>query len=232
MVGTSGSILDARGRRHAQGIQLAGQHIRAGRTDLVEHQNDLSAHQIRQRLRITIACFREWLMAQAAESTAAKDIRKLVIADLSEQITKRDHTTAQACLRLALSKTRVPTDIHAHRPYVTVRLADLVSAVWPRAEMADKANKKIVQNPDILTGEPVFKGTRVPIDAVLESLEGGDTLADLQNDWRFLDAALVDSAKVYRILHPRRGRPRRLVDSIPHARLVSHTVIAPRSKRQ
>jgi uncharacterized protein (DUF433 family) len=32
----------------------------------------------------------------------------------------------------------------------------------------------IVQDPEILSGEPVFRGTRVP--ALLDYLEGGDTL--------------------------------------------------------
>src|SRR6266851_7599401 len=36
----------------------------------------------------------------------------------------------------------------------------------------------IVKNPDILGGTPVFRGTRVPIQALFDYLEGGDTLED------------------------------------------------------
>ncbi|MFZ0521754.1 MAG: DUF433 domain-containing protein [Candidatus Acidiferrales bacterium] len=36
----------------------------------------------------------------------------------------------------------------------------------------------IVQDPEILSGEPVFRGTRVPFQALLDYLEGGDTLDD------------------------------------------------------
>jgi uncharacterized protein (DUF433 family) len=34
----------------------------------------------------------------------------------------------------------------------------------------------IVKNPAVLSGEPVFRGTRVPFRALTDYLEGGDTL--------------------------------------------------------
>ena len=34
----------------------------------------------------------------------------------------------------------------------------------------------VVKDPDILGGEPVFRGTRVPFKILIEYLEGGDTL--------------------------------------------------------
>lgn len=36
----------------------------------------------------------------------------------------------------------------------------------------------IVRNPDILGGTPVFRGTRVPIQALFDYLEGGETLEE------------------------------------------------------
>ena len=36
----------------------------------------------------------------------------------------------------------------------------------------------IVKNPDILGGSPVFRGTRVPIQALFDYLEDGETLED------------------------------------------------------
>lgn len=36
----------------------------------------------------------------------------------------------------------------------------------------------IVKDPDILGGTPVFRGTRVPIQALFDYLEGGETLED------------------------------------------------------
>jgi uncharacterized protein (DUF433 family) len=39
-------------------------------------------------------------------------------------------------------------------------------------------NDVIVKDPDILGGTPVFRGTRVPLQALLDSLEGGETLEE------------------------------------------------------
>ena len=38
------------------------------------------------------------------------------------------------------------------------------------------SQNSIVKDPDILGGEPVFRGTRVPFKILIEYLEGGDTL--------------------------------------------------------
>jgi len=34
----------------------------------------------------------------------------------------------------------------------------------------------VIRDPEILSGEPVFRGTRVPFQTLLDYLEGGDTL--------------------------------------------------------
>jgi uncharacterized protein (DUF433 family) len=36
----------------------------------------------------------------------------------------------------------------------------------------------VTKNPAVLCGEPVFRGTRVPFKALIDYLEGGDTLDD------------------------------------------------------
>jgi uncharacterized protein (DUF433 family) len=42
--------------------------------------------------------------------------------------------------------------------------------------MAAGSQSVIIQDPDILSGEPVFRGTRVPFQTLLDYLEAGDTL--------------------------------------------------------
>jgi uncharacterized protein (DUF433 family) len=39
-------------------------------------------------------------------------------------------------------------------------------------------NDLIVKDPDILGGTPVFRGTRVPLQALFDSIEGGETLEE------------------------------------------------------
>jgi len=42
--------------------------------------------------------------------------------------------------------------------------------------MTTDSESVIMQDPEILSGQPVFRGTRVPFQALLDYLEGGDTL--------------------------------------------------------
>jgi uncharacterized protein (DUF433 family) len=42
--------------------------------------------------------------------------------------------------------------------------------------MATVSVNVIIKDPDILGGEPVFRGTRVPFKVLTDYLEGGDTL--------------------------------------------------------
>jgi uncharacterized protein (DUF433 family) len=39
-------------------------------------------------------------------------------------------------------------------------------------------NKAIVIDPEIMHGEPVFRGTRVPVKTLFDYFEGGETLGD------------------------------------------------------
>jgi uncharacterized protein (DUF433 family) len=36
----------------------------------------------------------------------------------------------------------------------------------------------VISSPDILSGTPVFAGTRVPVQALIDYLEGGETIDD------------------------------------------------------
>ncbi len=42
--------------------------------------------------------------------------------------------------------------------------------------MAANSQSVVIQDPGILSGEPVFRGTRVPFQTLLDYLEAGDTL--------------------------------------------------------
>jgi len=41
----------------------------------------------------------------------------------------------------------------------------------------------VVRDPEILSGEPVFRGTRVPFQALLDYLEGGETIDEFLIDF-------------------------------------------------
>jgi uncharacterized protein (DUF433 family) len=58
----------------------------------------------------------------------------------------------------------------------------------------------IVKDRDILGGEPVFRGTRVPFKILMEYLEGGDTLDQFLEQYpsvsRELAVAAIEEARL------------------------------------
>ena len=46
------------------------------------------------------------------------------------------------------------------------------------------ADKKVIaRSPDVLSGTPVFAGTRVPVQALIDYLEAGDRVDDFLDDF-------------------------------------------------
>ena len=84
----------------------------------------------------------------------------------------------------------------------------------PRQELAAslralrRARQLVVSDPDILGGEPVFRGTRVPVHLIATLLAEGSTVADLLEGYPRLTAQMVEAAPLYAAAYPPRGRRR------------------------
>jgi uncharacterized protein (DUF433 family) len=84
----------------------------------------------------------------------------------------------------------------------------------PRRELAGalralrRARALVVSDPEILGGDPVFRGTRIPVHLIATLLAQGTTDADLHAAYPRLTAAMVKSAPLYAAAYPLRGRPR------------------------
>jgi uncharacterized protein (DUF433 family) len=59
----------------------------------------------------------------------------------------------------------------------------VVKATGPKAPHVNLSDEAIVKDLDILGGTPVFRGTRVPFQALLDYLEGGQTLGEFIDDF-------------------------------------------------
>lgn len=84
----------------------------------------------------------------------------------------------------------------------------------PRRELAAalrelrRARQLVVTDPEILGGEPVFRGTRVPVHAIASQLADGEPEADLRKSYPRLTAEMLRLAPLYAAAYPARGRPR------------------------
>ena len=70
------------------------------------------------------------------------------------------------------------------------------------------AEQVIHTDPDILGGTPVFVGTRVPVQALIDYIEGGHPLADFLDDFptvsREQAIAALEQAKELLVAHSAR----------------------------
>ncbi len=66
-------------------------------------------------------------------------------------------------------------------------------------------SKVVIQDPEILGGEPVFVGTRVPVKSLFDHLEAGDSIEDFLDGFpsvkRELVIALLEESKAHALTH-------------------------------
>ena len=72
-----------------------------------------------------------------------------------------------------------------------------------------RARRLAVSDPQILGGDPVFRGTRVPVHMIAELVVQGSSPAELIGGYPRLTAEMIRLAPVYAAAYPLRGRPRR-----------------------
>lgn len=73
----------------------------------------------------------------------------------------------------------------------------------------DGRERHIEMNSEIQEGEPVIAGTRLPVRAVAERLNRGDSIDSLSEDYPAIPRDAFEAAQIYAESHPRRGRPAR-----------------------
>ena len=64
----------------------------------------------------------------------------------------------------------------------------------------------ITTSPNRLSGTPVFAGTRVPVQTLIDYIEGGDTLEAFLDDFPSVSREHAVAAVIQ--IHPTRTRPR------------------------
>jgi len=69
-----------------------------------------------------------------------------------------------------------------------------------------KAKRMIIRDPEIMGGVPVFRGTRVPVYAIVEMLQSASRKEILEG-YPSLTVEMLDVAEQYVRAYPKRGRP-------------------------
>jgi uncharacterized protein (DUF433 family) len=70
-----------------------------------------------------------------------------------------------------------------------------------------EARERVVSDPEIMSGHPVFRGTRIPVHAIAEMMEQGASAKEMRAGYPSLKAKDFELALLYAQAYPERGRP-------------------------
>lgn len=92
--------------------------------------------------------------------------------------------------------------------FLTIDLAPFLRKTSERLARLKQARAMVVTSPDILSGTPVIRGTRVPVYDVAASVAAGIPMDRILAAYPSLDADKIELAALYAAAVPPRGRPR------------------------
>jgi len=92
----------------------------------------------------------------------------------------------------------------------------------------EEARVLVSEDPEILGGAPVIRGTRIPVHDVAASVATGLSKERIRAAYPGLDDRMIDLAVVYAEATPPRGRPRSVATAMPGAAIVAERKVARR----
>lgn len=109
-----------------------------------------------------------------------------------------------------VKKLHEPAEVEVF-PGMNIDLGVFADEHWEAAKRYVRARGEYLEeDPEILGGTPVIKGTRITVYAVHGRLKGGETLDDLVADYRDIPREAFEVADVFARSNPLRGRPKGL----------------------
>ena len=144
---------------------------------------------------------------RAGQATRLLDLRGLMSLALERRLADRFAPELRREVFDALAaapRNRVSLD----GGFLTIDLRE------PRRELATslralrRARDVIISDPDTMGGDPVFRGTRVPVHLIATLLGQGSTETELLEAYPRLTAEMIQLAPIYAAAYPLRGRPR------------------------
>jgi uncharacterized protein (DUF433 family) len=99
---------------------------------------------------------------------------------------------------------------------LTVHFGSIWKAVDERLRQLTKARQMVIEDPEILGGTPVIKGTRIPVYDIAALFDSGTPVGRIVKSYPSLKEWQIELASLYARAVPPRGRPKRsaLPDSV------------------
>ena len=92
---------------------------------------------------------------------------------------------------------------------VSVSFLPFLNEVKTRLYQLLEARNMVVSDPEILSGTPVVRGTRIPVHEVGDLMDSGTPISEIKELYPRMTEDRFMLAQIYVKAHPRRGRPPR-----------------------
>jgi uncharacterized protein (DUF433 family) len=96
--------------------------------------------------------------------------------------------------------------------FLIVDVEEARKQIAKRARDLEAAEAAVMRSSAIMGGEPVFKGTRIPVRLIASMLAQGASEAEILDGYPKLEARELELARIWTAAHPRRGRPKTIRD--------------------
>jgi uncharacterized protein (DUF433 family) len=129
-----------------------------------------------------------------------------VMAELGMQPAVEDRKKIYELIAKAFAASSKPANVEVS-PVLELKLSKVAKEVADTFDRFQAWKKKIVVNPKILGGEPVFPDSRLSVRHI-GALVMNDGLEEIREDYPYLKEQDIEFAKLYTQAYPKRGRPR------------------------
>jgi len=143
---------------------------------------------------------------------------------------ERVRTIALASKRLGKEQTGdLEREWIVQQDFLSIDLAPFLRSARQRLARLSVARALVVEDPGVLAGTPVIKGTRIPVYDVAASVTAGLSADRILAAYPGLTDEARELAALYAEANPQRGRPRRL-PSLPAGAVIVSSQRKPRRK--
>jgi uncharacterized protein (DUF433 family) len=95
---------------------------------------------------------------------------------------------------------------------VIVDVEEARKQIAERVRALEAAEATVTRSRAVMGGEPIFKGTRIPVRLIAAMLDQGVSEAEILDGYPTLEARHFEVARIWAAANPRRGRPKSLAD--------------------
>lgn len=142
-----------------------------------------------------------------------------LISSLGEQGLQLSPAQKQEVYQVLVRKLTSPANSHWRRmPGLLIRhgavplsldLTAIAQALSYRYRLVKRPQQLVESNASTCAGDPVFRGTRIPVAVVVEQLRAGTPRQELESDFPQLSQQALDYAEILARLPKPPGRPRK-----------------------